>query len=60
MLGSWCAPEACHGEVLERAASWAARMLAGGPNVFWELRPSRRGGHFEPLVKARGSSAAAA
>jgi hypothetical protein len=23
-LGCWCAPEACHGEVLARAAAWAA------------------------------------
>jgi hypothetical protein len=45
-LGCWCAPQACHGEVLEKAAAWAARMIAGGPNVFWELRPSRRGGRF--------------
>ncbi|HET7054193.1 MAG TPA: DUF4326 domain-containing protein [Solirubrobacterales bacterium] len=31
-LGCWCAPEACHGEVLEAAAFWAlgeqARRLA--------------------------------
>lgn len=31
-LGCWCAPEPCHGEVLERAAPWAlcehARALA--------------------------------
>jgi hypothetical protein len=45
-LGCWCAPNACHGEVLEKAASWAARMTADGPNVFWELRPSKRGGRF--------------
>lgn len=51
VLGCWCAPRACHGEVLERASDWAARMIAAGPNVFWDLRPSRRGGHFEPLVR---------
>ena len=32
-LGCWCAPQACHGEVLEAAAMWAlaeqARRLAG-------------------------------
>jgi Domain of unknown function (DUF4326) len=32
-LGCWCAPRACHGEVLEEAAFWAlreqARRLAG-------------------------------
>jgi len=33
-LGCWCAPHACHGEVLERASAWAAQMLARGPNVF--------------------------
>lgn len=27
-LGCWCAPRACHGEVLERAAAWASRTLA--------------------------------
>lgn len=26
-LGCWCAPRACHGEVLERAAAWASRAL---------------------------------
>lgn len=52
-LGCWCAPEACHGEVLRRAAGWAARMLASGPNMFWDLRPSKRGGRFEPLVRPR-------
>jgi hypothetical protein len=46
VLGCWCAPEPCHGEVLERAA----RMISGGPNIWWDLRPSRRGGHLEPLV----------
>jgi hypothetical protein len=46
-LGCWCAPKPCHGEVLERASAWAAQMLAGKPNIFWELRPSKRGGHFE-------------
>jgi hypothetical protein len=46
-LGCWCAPAPCHGEVLERASEWAARMLAGGPNLFWELRPSKRGGRFD-------------
>jgi len=48
VLGCWCAPELCHGEVLERAAAWAVRMLHGDPesNVFWALRPSRRGGTF--------------
>lgn len=33
VLGCWCAPRACHGEVLEDAAFWAlgeqARRLAG-------------------------------
>lgn len=50
-LGCWCAPEPCHGDVLVRASAWAARMLAGPPNLFWELRPSKRGGHCEPLVR---------
>jgi Domain of unknown function (DUF4326) len=27
-LGCWCAPKRCHGEVLARAASWAAERLA--------------------------------
>jgi hypothetical protein len=45
-LGRWCAPHPCHGEVLERASAWAARMLADGPNMFWDLRPSKRGGCF--------------
>lgn len=46
VLGCWCAPQPCHGEVLERAAAWAARMLRSDPerSVFWALRPSRRGG----------------
>lgn len=44
-LGCWCAPQSCHGEVLERAAAWAAEMLRR-PNAFWELRPSQRGGFF--------------
>lgn len=48
-LGCWCAPQPCHGEVLERASAWAARMLSEPPNVFWELRPSRRGGYFDQL-----------
>jgi hypothetical protein len=43
--------EACHGEILERAADWAARMIAGGPNMYWDLRPSKRGGHMEPLIR---------
>ena len=34
-----------------RASAWAARMLSGPPNIYWELRPSRRGGRFEPLVR---------
>lgn len=51
VLGCWCAPEACHGEVLERASAWAARMIAGGPNMFWDLRPSKRGGRMEPLIR---------
>lgn len=29
VLGCWCAPKACHGEVLVRAAEWARRVLAG-------------------------------
>jgi hypothetical protein len=53
VLGCWCAPEPCHGEVLERASDWAARMLAAGPNMFWDLRPSKRGGRFEPLIRSR-------
>lgn len=28
MLACWCAPEACHGEVLARAAAWAAAQIA--------------------------------
>jgi hypothetical protein len=27
-LGCWCAPEACHGEVLDAAAFWALREQA--------------------------------
>lgn len=27
VLGCWCAPESCHGEVLARAAQWAWEML---------------------------------
>jgi hypothetical protein len=50
-LGCWCAPEPCHGEVRERASAWAARMIADGPNMFWELRASRRGGRMEPLIR---------
>jgi hypothetical protein len=45
-LGCSCAPKACHGEVLQKAADWATRMIVGGPNVFWELRLSKRGGRF--------------
>jgi hypothetical protein len=26
-LGCWCAPKACHGEVLEAAAEWAAERI---------------------------------
>jgi uncharacterized protein DUF4326 len=47
VLGCWCAPQPCHGEVLERAAAWANERLAIGDGVFWELRPGRRGGCFE-------------
>lgn len=47
-LGCWCAPRPCHGEVLVRAAAWAARTLQR-PSVFWELRPSQRGGEMRPL-----------
>jgi hypothetical protein len=50
-LGCWCAPEPCHGDVLERASAWAARMIADGPNMYWDLRPSRRGGRVEPLIR---------
>jgi hypothetical protein len=50
-LGCWCAPGPCHGEVLERASAWAARMIAGGPNIFWDPRPSKRGGRMEPLIR---------
>jgi hypothetical protein len=46
-LGCWCAPQSCHGEVLERASAWAARMLSASPNVFWDLRSSKRGGCFD-------------
>lgn len=52
-LGYRSRSEAWHGEVLERASDWAARMLASGPNMFWDLRPSKRGGRFEPLVSSR-------
>ncbi len=55
-LGCWCAPKACHGEVLERAAAWAARMIAARPNVFWELRPSKRGGRFACAGERRTGS----
>jgi hypothetical protein len=51
VLGCRSALEACHGEILERAADWAARMIAGGPNMYWDLRPSKRGGHMEPLIR---------
>jgi hypothetical protein len=46
VLGCWCAPELCHGEVLERASAWAAERLAIGAGVFWALRPGSllRGG----------------
>jgi hypothetical protein len=54
-LGYLHRSEACHGEVLERASDWAARMVASGPNMFWDLRPSKRGGRFEPLVGPRSS-----
>lgn len=27
VLGCWCSPGACHGEVLVRAAAWAAEQL---------------------------------
>lgn len=27
VLGCWCAPQACHAEVLERAAAWAYGVL---------------------------------
>jgi hypothetical protein len=26
-------------------------MIAGGPNMYWDLRPSKRGGHMEPLIR---------
>ncbi|MYI74283.1 MAG: DUF4326 domain-containing protein [Acidobacteria bacterium] len=28
-LACWCRPKACHGDVLARAAAWAAARLAG-------------------------------
>lgn len=31
-LACYCAPRACHGDVLERAAAWAAKHLAHGPH----------------------------
>jgi hypothetical protein len=31
MLGCWCAPAPCHGEVLAAAAEWAQRELARCP-----------------------------
>lgn len=46
-LGCWCAPQPRHGEVLERASAWAARMLSGSPNIFWDPRPFQRGGRFD-------------
>jgi hypothetical protein len=54
-LGYRLEPEAWHGEVLERASGWAARMVASGPNMYWDLRPSKRGGRFEPLVTLRSA-----
>jgi hypothetical protein len=35
-LGCWCAPDPCHGEVLELAAGWAANRIDGadaGPSA---------------------------
>ena len=29
-LACWCEPEPCHGDVLARAAAWAAGVLAAG------------------------------
>jgi len=35
-LGCWCAPAACHGHVLARAAIWAKTELAAkGPRFAW-------------------------
>src|SRR5580765_3773538 len=35
-LGCWCAPDACHGHVLARAAIWAKTELAAkGPRFEW-------------------------
>ena len=28
-LACWCEPQPCHGDVLARAAAWAAQVLAG-------------------------------
>ncbi len=30
VLGCWCKPKACHGDVLARAADWAYSQLNGG------------------------------
>ncbi len=53
-LACWCAPKPCHGEVLQRAAAWAARQmrheafeLALGPPP----PPSGKGILGEPLAK---------
>ncbi len=27
VLGCWCAPQSCHGDVLVEAAAWAAKVL---------------------------------
>lgn len=49
VLGCWCAPQACHGVVLERASAWAVKMLRK-PNLFWELRGAKRGGEMRPFL----------
>ena len=35
-LACWCAPEPCHGEVLERAAAWAHKKLQERKPVLYE------------------------
>ena len=55
-LACWCAPHPCHGEVLARAAAWAAAVLAAreaersgrGANGAESRRESRRAAVAQP------------
>ena len=40
-LACWCTPQRCHGEILSRAAIWAARQLDDNPRTTLQAEEKR-------------------